>query len=103
MGYLPHISTYFKHIYTYLYIFSCIFLLISTYLPQKCGILPQFSTKVWYYCTTVYRYLPIFTTKVCNEINYYKTILKNLTTPIFLVCLIYRWVKGQNSKIYVSM
>merc|ERR1712055_1075643 len=51
--YLPHISTYFKRIYTYFYIFSCIFLLISTYLPHKCGILPQFSTKVWYYCTTI--------------------------------------------------
>merc|ERR1712030_155760 len=60
-----HISTYF---HVYLYLFSCIFLLISTYLPQKCGIfatdchksvlfyyrlpqkcgiLLQFDTKVW--------------------------------------------------------
>merc|ERR1712236_93342 len=72
-----YIYTYF---HVYFYIFSCIFLLISTYLPQKCGILPQFSTKVWYYCTTIvccftniyldystqstyfYLYLPIFTT-----------------------------------------
>merc|ERR1712208_283193 len=34
LGCEPHISTYFKHIYTYFYIFSCIFLLISTYLPH---------------------------------------------------------------------
>merc|ERR1712090_125911 len=95
--------TYFKHIYAYFCIFSCmfipifkyistyfyiflliciylvlfscislhIFMYISTYfyifttkvwhfchrLPQKCVVLLQIATKVWYF-TTVYRYLP---------------------------------------------
>merc|ERR1711936_636718 len=49
-----HISTYF---HVYFYIFSCIFLLISTYLPQKCGILPQITTKV----CCIYHSLPVFT------------------------------------------
>merc|ERR1711984_75078 len=79
--YLLLFSTYlciFLLISTYFYIFSAIFMYISTYfhvyfylflhiyhksvlfyyrLPQKCVVLLQIATKVWYF-TTVYRYLP---------------------------------------------
>merc|ERR1712208_107078 len=72
----------FMYIYTYFHVYFYLFLHIYTYiyhksvvfynrLPQKCVVLLQIATKVWYF-TTVYRYLPHkcgillqFDTKVC--------------------------------------
>ena len=113
-----YISTYF-HVYFYL------FLHIYLDLPQKCGILLQFTTKVWYYCTTILTKvsdrkpgafghfymsdrkatvsganlaLKVVLRKIHTFVAYLKKKLKNLTTPIFLVGLIYRWGKGPKFK-----
>ena len=91
---------------------------IYLYLPQKCGILLQFATKVcWIYrlldtsllrCNLrwhlkhlkwgVSEVLKLARHKIHTFVAYLKKKLKNLTTPIFLVGLIYRWGKGPKTK-----
>merc|ERR1712105_304618 len=98
---------------------------IYLYLPHKCGILLQFATKVWHirdpYCPirelemypkmgyklTMYPKYPTWGTdgvqklalrKIHTFVAYLKKLKTNLTTPIFLVGLIYRWGKGPKFK-----
>ena len=56
-----------------------------TYVPQ----VPQ----VWYTCGT--EYSPTQDTHFCGV---FEKKMENLTTPIFLVGLIYRWGKGPKTK-----
>merc|ERR1711936_197104 len=88
-----HISTYF---HVYFYIFSCIFLLISTYLPQKCGILPQIATKVCCFTTdchksvVFYNRLPqkcvVFTTDCHKSVVFYHSLPQKCGIRCTLKC-----------------
>ena len=73
--YIPSIYTYFKHIYTYLYIFSCIFLLISTYLPHISTYFYIFTPIFMYISTYFYIFTPIFymqsITSITTCLGYY--------------------------------
>merc|ERR1712055_1221901 len=104
------ISTYlllFVHISTYIYHKSVVF---YNRLPQKCGILLQFDTKVWArnvpqngvqtnYVPQVPHVGYRWGTKTSlPQDGKYLIFLKNLSTLLFLVGLIYRWGKGLKTK-----
>merc|ERR1711947_67658 len=114
----------FMYICTYFYLYLPIFttkvwyfttdchksVLFYYRLPQKCGILLQFTTKVWArnvpqngvqtnYVPQVPHLGYRWGTKTSRtQDGKYLIFLKNLSTLLFLLGLIYRWGKGAKTK-----